>query len=60
MPAIAAENFGIGPRSIQYGLLYASFGLGAATGAISVGTLLAGRSKALIPRLGLVVLRRCC
>jgi MFS family permease len=35
--------------------LYASFGLGAATGAISVGTLLAGRSKAPIPRVGLVV-----
>jgi MFS family permease len=54
MPAIAAENFGIRPRSIQYGLLYATFGLGAATGAISVGTLLAGRSKAMIPRLGLI------
>jgi len=55
LPAIAADNFGIRPRSIEYGLLYASFGLGAATGAISVGTLLAGRSKAPIPRLGLVV-----
>jgi|SoiMetStandDraft_2_1073263.scaffolds.fasta_scaffold30003_2 MFS family permease len=55
LPAIAADNFGIRPRSIEYGLLYASFGLGAATGAISVGTLLAGRSKAPIPRIGLVV-----
>jgi MFS family permease len=55
MPAIAADNFGILPRSIEYGLLYASFGLGAATGAIVVGTLLAGRSKAPIPRLGLIV-----
>jgi MFS family permease len=55
MPAVAADNFGIRPRSIEYGLLYAAFGLGAATGAISVGTLLAGRSKAPIPRLGLVV-----
>jgi MFS family permease len=55
MPAIAADNFGIRPRSVEYGLLYAVFGLGAATGAISVGTLLAGRSKAPIPRLGLVV-----
>ena len=50
MPAIAADNFGIRPRSVEYGLLYAAFGLGAATGAISVGTLLAGRSKAPIPR----------
>jgi MFS family permease len=54
MPAVAAESFGIRPRSIQYGLLYATFGLGAATGAISVGTLLAGQSKAPIPRLGLI------
>ncbi len=54
MPAIAADNFGIRPRSIQYGLLYASFGLGAASGAISVGTLFAGRSKAPIPRWGLL------
>src|SRR6266508_5165285 len=28
MPAIAADNFGIRPRSIEYGLLYAVFGLG--------------------------------
>jgi MFS family permease len=55
MPAIAADNFGIRPRSVEYGLLYAAFGLGAATGAISVGTLFAGRSKAPIPRLGLIV-----
>ena len=55
MPAIAADNFGIRPRSVEYGLLYASFGLGAATGAIAVGTLLAARSKAPIPRLGLIV-----
>jgi MFS family permease len=55
MPAIAADNFGIRPRSIEYGLLYATFGLGAATGAISVGTLFAGRSKAPIPRVGLIV-----
>lgn len=54
MPAIAAENLGIRPRSIEYGVLYALFGLGAATGAITVGTLLAGRSKAPIPRRGLV------
>jgi MFS family permease len=54
MPAIAAENLGIRPRSIQYGVLYALFGLGAATGAIAVGTVLAGRSKAPIPRRGLV------
>src|SRR5215813_8762667 len=55
MPAIAADNFGIRPKSVEYGLLYATFGLGAASGAISVGTVFAGRSKAPIPRVGLVV-----
>jgi MFS family permease len=38
MPAIAAANFGIAPRSVGYGVLYAVFGLGAALGAVSVGT----------------------
>src|ERR1700736_5913818 len=41
MPAIAASNFGIAPRSVEYGLLYALFGLGAALGAVSVGSLFA-------------------
>jgi MFS family permease len=54
MPAIAADNLSIRPKSIEYGLLYASFGLGAAAGAISVGTVLAGRSKARVPRRALV------
>ena len=26
MPVIAAQNFGIGPKSVQYGILYACFG----------------------------------
>jgi MFS family permease len=50
MPEIADANFDIGPKSIVYGLLYATFGLGAAMGAVSVGTYLAHRSKALIAR----------
>ncbi len=54
MPAIAAENLGMRPRSLGYGLLYAGFGAGAALGAVSIGTILAGRSKPRIVRLGFV------
>jgi predicted MFS family arabinose efflux permease len=54
MPALAAENFDMRPRSLAYGLLYASFGAGAALGAVSIGTLLAGTSKPRIVRLGFV------
>jgi MFS family permease len=52
MPALAAENLGMRPRSLAYGLLYASFGVGAALGAVSIGTLLAGHSKPRIVRQG--------
>jgi len=54
MPALAAENFHMRPRSLAYGLLYASFGAGAAFGAVSIGTLLVGHSKPRIVRLGFV------
>lgn len=50
MPEIAAANLGIQEKSQTYGFLYAAFGLGAALGAISVGTYLAGHSKPLIMR----------
>jgi MFS family permease len=46
MPALAASNWGMKPRSIEYGLLYAVFGLGAVLGAVSVGTWFAASSKA--------------
>jgi predicted MFS family arabinose efflux permease len=46
MPALAASNWGMKPRSIEYGVLYAVFGLGAALGAVSVGTWFAKVSKA--------------
>jgi MFS family permease len=54
MPAIAAKNFGIRAKSIQYGLLYAGFGFGAAAGAVSVGTVLLRHDKARSARLGLL------
>jgi MFS family permease len=53
MPVLAAENFGIEPKSGSYGFLYACFGLGAVIGALSIGTFLAGHSLETIVRLGL-------
>jgi MFS family permease len=53
MPAIAATNLGIRPKSAEYGWLYAIFGLGAAIGAAAVGTLLVERSKEKLARAGL-------
>jgi len=41
---------GIGPKNAVYGFLYATFGLGAALGAVTVGTYLAHHSKAKIAR----------
>ena len=55
MPTIAAENLGLRPKSLAYGVLYATFGLGAVLGAVSIGTFLAGRSRAKIMRNGLAV-----
>lgn len=54
MPELAAENFAIGPKTITYGILYAVFGLGAASGAMTVGTYLVHHSKSLIARRSLI------
>jgi MFS family permease len=54
MPAIAHLNLGIDETSETYGYLYATFAFGAALGAISVGTYLAGHSKAIVARRALV------
>lgn len=50
MPALAATNFQVRPRSVEYGVLYAVFGFGAALGAVSVGTWFASVSKARLIR----------
>jgi len=55
LPELADVNLGIGPKDPEYGFLYAVFGLGAALGAITVGTFLAHRSKARVARRALVV-----
>ena len=54
MPQIAEHELGINPKSGQYGILYACFGLGAALGAMSVGTLLARADKARLLRPGFI------
>jgi MFS family permease len=53
MPVLAADNLGMRPKSLAYGLLYASFGTGAAVGAVSIGTFLAGASKPRIVQRGM-------
>jgi MFS family permease len=53
MPVLAGENMGLDPNSAPYGWLYACFGLGAATGAVSVGTVLVKQSRPRLVRLGL-------
>jgi len=55
LPKLADENLGIAARSEAYGLLYAAFGLGAVTGALSIGTLLAPYDKVRVTRIGLGV-----
>jgi predicted MFS family arabinose efflux permease len=54
MPTVADQNLGIQPRSTEYGYLYACFGVGALMGALSIGTILAGRSLERVVRVGLV------
>ncbi len=52
MPIIAAKNLAIEPKSGRYGILYAAFGLGAAFGAVSVGTVFARFHKVRLLRPG--------
>jgi MFS family permease len=55
LPVLAGENLDIDVQKAAYGVLFACFGLGAALGAIAVGTLLVGKSKAAAVRIGLVL-----
>jgi predicted MFS family arabinose efflux permease len=54
MPAIAERNLGLNVESAAYGALYAVFALGALFGALSVGTVFAGRPHPRMVRFGLV------
>jgi len=53
MPTIASIDLGIEPKSLAYGLLYTCFGLGAVTGALSIGTFLARQDLRRVAQLGL-------
>jgi len=53
LSVVAEENFGIASDSAGYGLLYATFGVGAALGALSIGTVLARRSLPSLVRVGM-------
>jgi len=53
MPTLASENLGMKTKSVAYALLFAGFALGAALGALSIGTVLVRASKPRIVRLGL-------
>ena len=50
LSVVAEENLGIPADSAGYGLLYATFGVGAALGALSIGTVLAATSAPLVVR----------
>ena len=54
MPVVAARDLHINPAGAVYGGLYALFGLGAAFGAISVGTVFSALPRTLLIRLGLL------
>jgi predicted MFS family arabinose efflux permease len=53
-PAVAAEGLGLDTESLSYGLLYAAFGVGAALGALSTGTVFVAYDKKRLTRLGLL------
>jgi MFS family permease len=55
MPVVAAQNLHLDVTSLAYGLLYACFGLGAAFGAIAVGSVLVGQRRQTVIVAGLVM-----
>lgn len=50
LPAIAGISLGLSTTGLGYGLLYATFGLGAAVGALAVGTVFAGADRLRLSR----------
>jgi MFS family permease len=52
--AVAELDLGLNSKTLTYGLLYATFGCGAALGALSIGTVFAGVDKKRLVRLGLL------
>ncbi len=54
LSVVAEEDFGIKSDSAGYGLLYATFGVGALLGALSIGTVLANQPRPRIVRIGML------
>ena len=54
LSVVAEENFGIASDSAGYGLLYATFGIGALLGALSIGTVLANQPRQRMVRVGML------
>ncbi|MEY2423092.1 MAG: hypothetical protein QOI95_3159 [Acidimicrobiaceae bacterium] len=54
LSVVAEENYGINADSAGYGLLYATFGVGALCGALSIGTLLARQPRPRMVRIGML------
>ena len=54
LSVVAEENLGVPSDSAGYGLLYATFGMGAALGALSIGTVLARRPLPSLVRVGMI------
>ena len=53
MPTIAQENLGIDPKSFDYGVLYACFGIGTVIGALGIGTFLSQQDLRRLVQVGL-------
>jgi MFS family permease len=53
MPTVAHDALHIQPKSFRYGLLYAGFGVGAVTGALSIGTFLSRQDLRRVAQVGL-------
>lgn len=51
-PAIVESDMGLDSKTLTYGLLYASFGLGAMIGSLSIGTVFVGVDKRVLVRVG--------
>jgi MFS family permease len=56
---VAERDLHISSKSLTFGLLYAAFGLGAAIGALSMGTVLADADKKRLVRTGLAAFAVC-
>lgn len=54
LSVVAEENLGVAADSAGYGLLYATFGVGAMVGALSIGTFLSNQPRQRMVRVGML------